>query len=193
MFLATAAAVEPQKLVICLFDYARIPRYALEGTAEGAGRILAYAGIETDWRICIQPANRGACAMDEGNRFPIVRIIPKGSKSLPHIFGAAIKGFDGGLTGVYATVFYDRVADASRRYGSDAQVLLSCTVTHELGELFGLEHSPEGVMRPSFGEEDVARAAKGGLRFTAAQALHLREVVSARLKRGNTALAAVLE
>ncbi len=192
LFLASAGAAEQQKLVIYLFDYARVPHFALEETADGAGRILGHAGIETDWHICIQPANRGACAMDQENRFPIVRIIAKGAKSLPHIFGVAIKGLDG-LSGVYATVFYDRVADTSRRYGSDTPVLLSCAVAHELGELLGLEHAPEGVMRAAFDQADVERAARGRLRFTAEQALHLRKVVLARLARGRKPAAAVLE
>ena len=180
-------------LVIHVFDYARLPRGALEQTAGGAGRILAGAGIETEWRICSVPALRGACGMPDDSESPIVRIIPKGARSMAHVFGAAIKAFDGGLTGVYATIFCDRVTDASRRFGMDRSVLLSCSIAHEVGELFGLDHAPEGIMHAVFDGADIERAARGRLRFSTAQAAHLRDVVLMRLKRRAPAKPPMLE
>ncbi|MBZ5580877.1 MAG: hypothetical protein LAQ30_01505 [Acidobacteriia bacterium] len=186
---AAAGAAEQQKLIVHLFDYARLSSGALEETAGAARRILAQAGIQTEWRICDAPAKRGACAIGEDDGFPIVRIIPRANKNMRRLFGAAIKTFDRGLTGVYATIFYDRVKDGSRRFGADEPVLLACAIAHELGELFGLEHAPEGIMRAAYDQKDMDRAVRGRLRFTAGQGAWLRGVLVARY-HGAAAVAA---
>ncbi len=181
---AAAGAAERQKLIVHLFDYAHVSSGALKETAGVAHRILARAGIETEWRICFAPAKRGACEIREDDRFPIVRIIPRANRSMRHLFGAAIKTLDRGLTGVYATIFYDRVKDGSRRFGADEPVLLACAIAHEIGELFGLEHAPEGIMQAAYDQADMDRAARGRLSFTEEQAAWLRGVIVARRQGG---------
>ncbi len=178
--IAGAEAATQQTLVIFVLDYAGVTRAALTDAAGDARRIFAHAGVETEWRICSQRV-MDTCELPHDAVSPILRIIPKGGAA-GAAFGAAIKSLDRGFAGIYATIFYSRIANASRTNTVDVSALLSSVFAHELGELLGLEHSSDGIMQPAFDAADMERAARGRLQFSEAEAAFLRNAVSGRVR-----------
>ncbi len=179
--IGAASAIGQQLLRIHLFDYAGVPQTTLNRASVQVKTALASAGVGADLSICRAPELRGACRPEDGSTHLIVRIIRKDARLGEHAFGAAIKPLDPSVRGVYATIFYSRIAEASRRFGTEPDALLASAIAHEVGELMGLEHASAGFMHAALGAADVEKAARGQLAFSEMQAEALRRALSERL------------
>jgi hypothetical protein len=73
-------------------------------------------------------------------------------------------------------VFYRRVQVESDRYASSVIQVLACTLAHELGHVLLPDrgHAPDGLMRASWGRDDLQRAEQGQLRFLPTDAARIR-------------------
>ncbi len=80
-------------------------------------------------------------------------------------------------------VFYRRVQMESNRYAASTTLVLACTLAHELGHVLLPDHghAPDGLMRASWGRDDLLRAAQGQLRFLPADAARIRAQVVDRI------------
>ena len=87
--------------------------------------------------------------------------------------------------GSLATIYVNRVATLARRCGVDVQTLLARAVAHEIGHLLlgTSAHASFGLMRAAWSQIALRRAAAEDWRFTATDALALRERVRVRTAR----------
>ena len=107
----------------------------------------------------------------------IVRTSKAGHANLAHSTLAFTLLEDG--NGAYATVLYEPLAELAAHYHAPASQLLGHAVAHEIGHLFlgANSHSPHGLMRARWDENDVQRAVERNLLFTRQQA----ELIRARM------------
>lgn len=134
-----------------------------------ASRIFADAGIEVAWVNCSGRFVDEACRVTDGSRQFVLHIVPTGRTSTDSVFGMAFLGQDG--SGKYCDVFFDRIAEAHRSFGTDTSELLGTVVAHEIGHLLlgSHAHSQVGIMAPVWAEENLRNIGMGHLLFTPQQ------------------------
>lgn len=160
-----------------VFDYARMPAGALRNAESQAARVLRKAGIETEWLACSPPSQ--TCDAPVAGTDLVIRIVNRGPSGVGRAFARAIQ--PGDLPGVYATLYYDRVADAASRAGVYASLWLALAMDHEVAHLLGLADGEAGVMHGVFSRQDMDRASCGLLHFTPGEEEQLRLGMATRL------------
>lgn len=167
-----AAAAEPPDgaataLVVRVYDSSR--GYAKTRTTAilTAASIAAEAGLDIHWTDCTRTAQLGACTDLRGPHDLIVRIMPVSAAGSPGLLirdqsrrplGFSVVDPVVGA-GAVAVVFLDRVVPLARRTGVDSGRLLGRAVAHEIGHLLlgTNEHSPTGLMREVWTDEELVR------------------------------------
>ena len=143
-----------------------------------AAAIYRYAGIECDWTVCIPSREPPIPYHMPADPPPFqVKVLAPGmgvGAASRSAFGFAVLPHTGHAA-FLAYVFYRKVEEVARAQDIDTGPLLGIVLVHEVGHLLGLSDSV-GVMRSSFTREDLKRAEKGLLRFSAADAGCLRAV-----------------
>ncbi len=187
---ARAGDVEPiPRITIWVYNYAQVPGRTLAQAEKEIDRILAEAGVGTDWvecplstsetevhPICQQRMSPAELALVIAPRFT-AQSVGKGDT----YFGSA-QVFTNRQPGHYAYVFYDRVENRSLRRETTLYQMLANVAVHELGHLLlrSTAHSPIGLMRAQWDQSDLQRAAWGQLRFSSEESKRLRAEVLAR-------------
>lgn len=172
------AAARAGMLVIRVFDQVGIPEQVRIQALPVAQRIFQRAGIDTAWRVCRVLVPEGACEPLGDNEI-LLQVTWKNRGPGGEAFGLAVRE---GQKGALAYIFWGRVHEAGGRGAFSPGVLLGLVLCHEVGHLFGLEHSVGGLMKEGFGRLDVMQASAGTLIFDHAQAKQL--VIAVRTHLG---------
>ncbi len=186
------ASIEPAsrlEIGVLVHNYTSLDDRGLAEAEAEATAILQDALIEPRWMNCGTAGGRqteeSGCsrAFAPQSLFINVTSRPSGPK-----FGreGTVLGFaqldTGGNWPAYATVFYDSTREVARESGIAPADVLGCLLARQVGQLLmgGSDVPKLGIMRDSWGREDLARLARGRLRFTRAQHGLLRAGVLAR-------------
>jgi hypothetical protein len=171
---------ESEVLTVAVHDYAQVPNKLLRSAEQGAARVFRQAGIKVVWLDCLpEPEGQGdaGCERLAGRLHLRINILSR-NLSAPFryhkdTFGVA-EVFANGI-GSEAYIFYDRVEELSKNMDFWA-MLLADLMAHELGHLLlGQDsHSPTGIMRAIWRDEDMQDAAQGALLFTSTQSKLMR-------------------
>lgn len=165
------ANTRPSPLQIYVYNQAGVPQKFLLPAEQRTGSILRSAGVETRWLDCTAGTSRQDCAGLLPPETLVVHIIHDSQSLKGDIFGAAFLGLDG--SGTYANVFYDRLRRFERDRKISPVVLLGCVLAHEIGHLLGLKyHSSSGIMQAAWDEDQLRRAERGELLFSAEDRAH---------------------
>jgi hypothetical protein len=129
-------------------------------------RIYARIGVRVIW----------AEHVTGSPKVPLVIIIPQitGQWVGPTSLGLAVRGANS--SGRVAYVFYDRVLPLATKHQMSDASLLGVVIAHEIGHLllpYG-SHSPSGLMRGDWDNQQFLLARSRRLRFTAQQAELIR-------------------
>jgi hypothetical protein len=150
-----------------------------------AQEIFKQAGVDVVWVNCgFVPAEMQIGSTCQTTVFPThlqLRVVRHSRNMRDSIFGVSF--IDEGGSGCYSDVFFEPAKELHERFQISLGALLGHVMAHEIAHLLlGTNaHSPTGIMRPHWNEQDLASAGKGGLLFTSAQGRTMREKVSARL------------
>ena len=185
---AAAAVVDPELRVV-------IRTYAPPGVVSdlspalaAAAAILEDAGVGVTWVQCdvvfVQRDDHRCLAPLAANELAIrfMRLPPHLAEQDVVTLGDSL--IDTRLrSGSLATIYVNRVATLARRCGVDEQTLLARAVAHEIGHLLlgTSAHASSGLMRAAWSQAALRRAADW--RFTAPDALAIRERVRVRTAR----------
>lgn len=181
-------------ITVQVYNYAEVSSGTLRRAEEEATRILAAAGIRTEWVDCSRfqgssPIQSGPVneVTEQCNRILdgtdiLLRILP-GSSPASHAFGETMFGFAEG--GDVATVFYKRVANLTSGWDGDEHetpILLGDVVAHEIGHLLlgTNSHSPTGIMSAKWDREYLRLARMGFQRFSPGQSSSMRATLLLR-------------
>jgi hypothetical protein len=184
---AAAAVVDPELRVV-------IRTYVIPGVVSdpspalaAAAAILEDAGVGVTWVPCdvafVQRDDHRCLAPLAANELAIryVRLPPHLAERDMVTLGDSL--IDTRLrAGSLATIYVNRVATLARRCGVDVQTLLARAVAHEIGHLLlgTSAHASSGLMRAAWSQTALRRAAADDWRFTAPDALAIRESVRVR-------------
>ncbi len=173
-------------MVIRVYDYARLPEWRLNHAEGEADKVFRQAGLKTVWVECpVTPeeASRfSSCPKEANPRDLVLKIIPQ--------FNAKREGFSDSLFGFAAgfqvSVISERVEDIARASDCLPSKILGLMIAHEIGHaLLGPHsHSPNGIMRPLWGENDFRMATRQSLSFQDDQVARIRSSLSIRAVSG---------
>jgi hypothetical protein len=153
-----------------------------------ASGILRAAGLRIVWRPCtagvdrdVRPgrpdAPKAAACSNPPEAGELILRIARAS----HGVQGDVMGFSY-VPGIVATALADRVADAARRTGVRAELLLGGTIAHEIGHLLlgQTQHPASGLMRSTWSDEELRRSGPSMFRLSRDEA---RQIVN-RLRAG---------
>src|ERR1700675_2037237 len=175
-------------ITISVFTDAGLPETVLVQAEARAAQIMGQAGVHVAWLNCYRQ-NRGS---GEGReplpvdclaiRFPqhlSVRILRRPLTATQDTFGQSF--LDAAGQGCYADIYHANFELlGSESTLSDAEIL-GHVMAHEAGHLLlgQSSHSSLGLMRAHWDRGALKEAAEGTLRFTPAQAVAMRERLTA--------------
>jgi hypothetical protein len=159
-------------LVVHLSNFSGAPITVVRTAQEEVTRVYANIGVSVEWHEPSEP--------QPGPR-PAIRIVllPLETGSLraseKTVMGSAVRTPGGNAI---AYVYYRRVQDEAVRYQVSPELVLACTIAHELGHLLmpiSGGHSPDGLMRACWSRDEFHRAELGQLHFRPAEADRIRD------------------
>jgi hypothetical protein len=178
------------QITVVVNDNAAVSGAVLHQAETVASRIFGAAGIQVAWVNCSGGVAEEACRVTAGSGQFVLHIVPTGKTSTDSVFGMAFLGQDG--SGKYCDVFFDRIAEAHRSFGTDKSQLLGTVVAHEIGHLLlgSHAHSQIGIMAPVWAEENLRNISMGLLLFTREQSSLMKaSLMKARTGRQDLRLA----
>ncbi len=177
------------EITVLVNNSAGVSQAVLKQAESEAARIFRAADIDIVWVDCVQGTDLvdDACRRVPGLNNFVLHLVPEGRTSSDWVFGLAFLGEDG--AGKYSDVFYDRVQQLQREFGTPSPRLLGAVAAHELGHLLlgSHAHSYAGIMAAVWEKEIVRHMEMGGLLFSRDQATRMR----ARVRRAERTLGSV--
>ncbi len=152
-----------------VYDYAKTGGRLLERAEREADLLFEPASIRLEWSDCTSLAP--ACDQPLSRSDVVLRILPVFRDAKHH----ASRETMGAAIGVYASIYLPYVHECAERLDlSDFQVL-AIAIAHELGHLLLADgqHSPRGIMRADWRPDDLRKAARRYLRFSADEATRM--------------------
>jgi hypothetical protein len=180
-----AGAAEPKLgITVQVYNWAHVAPGTLTA-AEGEGtRIFREAGVGVLWLNCpLSPAEAQEspiCAEPcPWGRF-VVRIV----SDVPTGFSKTSLGFAFTDTGIYASVFYQRVNEFAKEGTATHSKILGHAMAHEIGHLL-LDlrgHATFGIMRGRWNVQDLRSASMGALVFSSKESALIRDAAARRMR-----------
>jgi len=177
------------KLILRVYNYARLDPVSLALSEKVATAIFADVGIEVIWMDCSvsRPPSRTspACQSRMGSSDLVLRILPRNmairlaTRNEP--LGSAQTCTES-EPACEVNVFYHRVDELATK-GYRADRVLGYVFAHEVAHvLLGPRHSAEGILRGEWTRDDLERICRGlALDFTKDQSRQLRDAVLRRM------------
>lgn len=168
-----------------VYDAAGISETDVADATATAQRILAAAGVATEWVACGGQTER--CARPLGPAEVTVRLV---AISIPDHYRGSLPMGDAMVDtaargGSLATIYANRVTWLARAGQSDARVLLGRAIAHEIGHLLlgTTGHAAHGLMRARWSEHEVRQPVAVDWLFTSGDARRMQEKLARLVAR----------
>jgi hypothetical protein len=191
---AELTAQEPPRQIVRvrIRDYVGLSRPTLVQAEWTASYVLRQAGVLLEWAECrihqSDPPKDPTCELPVTLMDLQLQIInaamAKRTGKTGQCLGYAV------VTGSFdsiASVFAHRALELEKRNFADRAAILGAIMAHEIGHLLlgRSRHSGSGIMRASWGDEDLKLIAKGRMSFTEEEASRLVSNVAKRQRVQN--------
>ncbi len=166
-------------VAVRIYNYAKVSDSAISRAAAFAKRVLALAGVDSEWVI----QGKGGVEKnpaETGRRNLVMRIIPNRMivqwATEPYQLGYSLISPETG-TGYIGGVHYERIRDCASVWNVDRTLILGIVLAHEAGHLLlgAGSHSAHGIMSAPLEFEHIKLASHGSLHFTENQAKTIRD------------------
>jgi hypothetical protein len=184
---AIGGPVTQQPLIVRIYDSVGLASDRLVTAHHAVSAVLRPAGIDISWRDCRWPrpdapglSCNGALEASE----VIIRIVNAGSKQGDDRLGYSSVDVRHHAD-CLATVLADRIEAMADRTQSDPGTLLGHVMAHEIGHLLmgTSRHSPMGLMRKRWSDDEVRRGSPIDWRLTRSDARTVRGGLLERSRR----------
>jgi hypothetical protein len=171
---ANAVSAQTSAPQVQVYDYTGLSPAAFHEFVARTQEILAGAGVSLEVDACARGA--ALCESHSGSsRQIVIRVIadtPKGMKNIRlEILGQSVADHDGGTL---ATVFLRPAEEKASDANLPRIVVLAYAAAHEIGHLLlGNSHSPQGLMKATWGANDFLAMSQNDLHFSREQARKL--------------------
>jgi hypothetical protein len=194
---AQSPAVPEQqvKMHVRVYDYTDVPPKVLATAEAQADMIFRDARVEVTWENLTPPKDPSQAkpvdphpAGSAGIDLRLVRRFESATRMVRHdAMGFAVPPDTAAISLEWVEKF------ASLGIAEEYQVL-GAAMAHEMGHLFlgANSHSPAGIMRAGWKDQDLLEASQARLSFTPDQARHIRTEVRQRQEQQQTASASTL-
>lgn len=150
--------------------------------------LVGAAGVQSQWTRCTRrgspsPGPAATCGIPAGPLTPVLRLVRAADPPAP---GDLVLGFSlidaSTRTGVFGTVFLDRVEQLAVLWHLPVETLLARAMAHEIGHLLlgSSRHSREGLMQARWSQRMLLAQAPDDWRFSPSDARRLRDAVTRR-------------
>jgi hypothetical protein len=180
---AQTPATPPAKIHVRVYEYAQVPFKVLTMTEDQAGMIFRQAGLEVTWENSIPPKDPSK-AKPTSPRPPDAAAIDLRLVAQFDPIAGALRYDAMGFavppdTATISLAWVEKLA--SLGIAEEYQVL-GVAIAHEIGHLFlgPNSHSPAGIMRAGWKEQNLLEASQARLTFTPDQARRIRTEVRHR-------------
>jgi hypothetical protein len=185
-------AASPQdwhpQIIVRVHNYAHVDTELLVGAEAVATSILRQASVEAKWVYCPltqeEEERHPRCPADWGTNAFVLNILTPEMvgriQTLVENLGSAPAPCDEDATSCPINVFYFRVVQRADQVGIHPGRLLGHVLAHEVGHLLGENHSPKGIMRGTWGRDDLKLMGFSILEFSTDQAAQLRATLLRR-------------
>jgi hypothetical protein len=195
----THALLLAAAVMVRTYDYSHVPAPTLAIARATADRTFAQSGISLQWIDCsIEPVDRRAPGADsmpcmqplrEGVEF-MLRLIsaPEASPAGGRMMAMASSLLDhSSRSGALATLDPARVQRTAHDAAADYPTLLGRAIAHEVGHLLlgRAEHSPSGLMRAIWSQDEIRGVRPAGWQFSASESAQMRQALATRTTLGN--------
>ena len=171
---AKTVSAQTSALQVQVYDYTGLSPAAFHELVARTQDILARSGVSLEVDACARGA--APCESHSGSsRQIVIRVIadtPNGMKNIRlEKLGQSVVDRDGGT---YATVFLRPAEEKASDANLPRIVVLAYAAAHEIGHLLlGEAHSPQGLMKATWGANDFLAMSQNYLRFSPEQARKL--------------------
>jgi hypothetical protein len=170
-WVAGAGAAERMEVLVC--NGARVPAYVLTAAEAEAGFVFQQADIDVKWSDCQSGLSRPHDSPWFVIRLRADRVQYSASDLALHAMGRAFMA-DG--EGYIADVYYRPVKVMSENSQASMSSLIGYTMAHEIGHLLlGPGHRAHGIMRATWGEDELRAISQRFLGFDKAEQIRLHE------------------
>jgi|SRR5580658_1685046 hypothetical protein len=171
---ASIVSAQTSALQVQVYDYTGLSPAAFREFTARTQEILASAGVSAEVDACARGA--APCESHSGSfRQIVIRVIadtPKGMKNIRlEKLGQSVADHDGGT---YGTVFLRPAEEKASDANLPRIVVLAYATAHEIGHLLlGEAHSPQGLMKATWGANDFLAMSQNDLHFSREQSHQL--------------------
>ena len=178
---AAFSALKAETQVVVLIDQAGVEPKMLAAAQGYAARVFRHAGVDLSWELC-----------SSGRGFEI----DKNARAQHPLFLELVRGEGAGISkaalgyanvtkegGEMAVLYLKRLENLTGFLPPPAsrEQILGHMMAHELAHLLSVvKHSPSGIMRARWADQDFWRMAQGRMNFTATEEATLRLAVRRR-------------
>ncbi len=180
-FAAAPATDTPARLTVNVRNYAKIDHKTLVRAGEVAHRILHGAGIEATF-VPLAPDEKYQEGSTPGSLNFSIKVLSREMATkldLPTTNMGLTPGEEHERTEAFVFAHVATGLAQRQSYASLAEIL-GHAMAHEIGHLFNLRHSPQGIMHGDWDERDLANMGKGMLNFNREQAAQIRAEMTRR-------------
>ncbi|HVG53679.1 MAG TPA: hypothetical protein VM846_04595 [Vicinamibacterales bacterium] len=155
--IAESAPPARARVIVRLYNTARVPTRMKEAGVSAAARTLAANGVDITWADCDTP---DACAQVPVPGELVVRLVRSHEtpRLAPLVLGEAFIDA-GSKAGVLATIYVQRVEQMAALSNTDVARLLGRAIAHEVGHLLlaSNTHTSRGLMRARWSPDELRR------------------------------------
>jgi hypothetical protein len=171
---ANNVSAQTSALQVQVYDYTGLSPAAFHEFTARTQEILANSGVSLEVDACARGA--AACESHSGSsRQIVIRVIADTRKGLKSVrldkLGQSVADHDGGT---YATVFLRPAEEKASDANLPRIVVLAYAAAHEIGHLLlGDAHSPQGLMKATWGANDFLAMSQNDFYFSSEQSRKL--------------------
>ena len=186
------AVVVAAPVQLRVFPHASVDVPTLQLARTTASKLLASGRISAEWRECGTPEH--SCTQSSGPVPVVVLLLPVAKTTDEDVSGEVVE--DQSTRAPTVLVYLPNLADRLRTIRQSAPGhsnpvlatlrlghLIGLAIAHEVGHVFGLPHTPSGVMKARLATDDLIALHRARLAFTPRDTAAMTLALASRTRR----------